>query len=361
MGEVWQPNAGIQSICLEGVESMRLNRKFLAVCLVALLIAALATGCGSSKQDAAKQGAAKVYTLKAGHVLAADHPYQLGLVKMAELMAQKSNGRIKMDVFPSSQLGNERDMVEGLQMGTLDVTLVSTAPLANFSNDFLVLDLPYLFKDKEQAFRVLDGPIGTKMLSGLEKNGIVGLQFWDNGMFNIMNSKRPLAHPSDLQGLKMRTMENPIHLATFRAFGANAIPMAWGEAYTALQNKTIDGVTCAFAVVWTQKLHEVTPYISRAWEFYVSAPLLMSKKTYDSMPDDLKKIVRESAKEAGAYMRKKMADDEEMQIKKLKEAGAKIIDVDREEWAKAVVDKVYSQFSPGKIDPALIKQIKEAK
>lgn len=341
---------------------MRLYKKYLVICLVVMLITTLLTACGSSKQETSKkQDPAKIYTLKAGHVLASDHPYQLGLLKMAELLAQKSNGRIKMDVFPSSQLGNERDMVEGMQLGTIDVSLISTAPLANFSSDFLALDLPYLFKDKPQAFKVLDGPIGTKMLVSLEKNSLIGLGFWDNGMFNIMNSKRPLVHPSDMQGLKMRTMENPIHLATFRAFGANAIPMAWGEAYTALQNKTIDGVTCAFAVVWTQKLHEVTPYISRAWEFYVAAPLIMSKKTYDSMPDDLKKIVRESSKEAGAFMRKKMADDEEVQIEKLKAAGAKIIEVDREVWAKVAVDKVYPQFSPSKIDPALIKQIREAK
>jgi len=124
-------------------------------------------------------------------------------------------GALKMDVFPSSQLGNERDLIEGMQMGSIDVSLVSTAPLAGFVNDFLAFDLPYLFKDRETALKVLDGEIGQESLDKIANNGLIGLSFWENGYFNINNSKRAVEKPTDMKDLKIRTMENAIHMSTF--------------------------------------------------------------------------------------------------------------------------------------------------
>jgi len=340
---------------------MRLNKKHVFI-ISALLIICLFTACGAeSKPAASDKPAAAVITLKAGHVLASDHPYHLGLVKMAEIIAEKSQGRLKMDVFPSSQIGNERDLIEGMQMGTVDLSLVSTAPLAGFVKDFLAFDLPFLFKDRATALKVLDGEIGQESLKKIEANNLIGLAFWENGYFNINNSKKAVKKPSDMNGLKIRTMENAIHMSTFKALGANPIPMAWGEVFTALQQSAIDGCTLTPTSYWTSKLHDANQkYLTVTHHVYVPAPLLMSKKTYDSLPDDLKTVVKEAALAARDYERELSASVEAKYMANIKGAGVTVIeDIDPQEWAKALLP-VYDEFVPSKIDPAFIQRIKDA-
>jgi len=183
----------------------------------------------------------KPLSLKLGHAVAPVHPYHLGAVKFSELVAQRTGGKVKIDVYPSTQLGNERDMVEGLQLGTIDLVVTSTGPVGGFVPKMFVVDLPFLFRDRDHAYKVLDGPIGRDLLSALSAKSIRGLAFWENGFRQITNNLRPIEKPTDLKGVKIRTMENKVHLAAFRAFGASPTPMAWSEVYTALQQRTIDG------------------------------------------------------------------------------------------------------------------------
>ena len=253
---------------------MRLGGKKQLAIVCAVIGIAVAAGCSRpSSEDANKTkakteaGTSQTYVWKAGHNLSTEHPYHLGLVKFGELMAQKSNGKIKLDVFPSTQLGNERDVIEALQMGTADVTLVSTAPLSGFSNEFLVFDLPYILKDRDHAYKVLDGPIGQRIMATLEKNKLIGLAFMENGFYSITSSKQ-ITHPSDMKGVKIRSLENPLQVDSYNFIGANACPMAFGEVFTALQNKTLDATALTYSVIGSQKIYTVQKYLADTWHFY---------------------------------------------------------------------------------------------
>lgn len=337
---------------------MRLNKRLLVgVWAVLFMFSVNAYAAPPAKQAAA--GSQKTYVWKAGHNLSTDHPYHLGLVKFGELMAQKSNGRIKLEVFPSTQLGNERDVIEALQMGTVDVTLVSTAPLSGFSDDFLVFDLPYILKDRASAYKILDGPIGQQIMGTLVKNKLIGLAFMENGFYNITSSKK-IVHPSDMKGVKIRSLENPLQVDTYNFIGGNACPMAFGEVFTALQNKTLDATALTYSVIGSQKIYTVQKYLCDTWHFYAPASLLISQKTWNAIPDDLKNIVRESAKEATVYQRKMSAEVDQKMVAQMKAAGNIFTTVDRAEWAKAMVPPVYAKYVPSKINANLVKQIQDA-
>lgn len=295
--------------------------------------------------------------LKAGHVLAPSHPYHLGLVKFGELVEQKTNGEVKLEVFHSSQLGNEREMIEGLQLGTLDVTLVSTAPLAGFSNKFLVFDLPYIFKTREGAFSTVDGPVGKEILKDLEKKGIVGLAYWDNGFRHASNSKKPIVKPEDMQGIKIRTMENKIHMASFSAIGADPTPMAFGELFTALQQKTVDSQETPIPIFYTSNFYEVQKYLSLTGHFYSAAPLLISRMTWENLPAEHQDAVSQAAEEARGYERNLIKEMDDELISDLSNRGIQIIEVDKNLWAEAMAS-VYKDFKDV-IGPEIIEQVRE--
>ena len=181
-------------------------------------------------------------TLKLATVTPTKHAYNDGAREFARLVKEGTNGEVVIKVYPGGQLGKgERELVEGMQMGIIDIAVTSTGPLSNFSPDMGVVDLPFLFLSNEHVDKVLDGPVGRKLLDGLEKANLKGLAFMENGFRNFTNSARPLEKPEDLKGLKFRTMENPVHLASVRSLGAQAVPMSWGEVYTSLQTGVIDG------------------------------------------------------------------------------------------------------------------------
>ncbi|GAW93782.1 TRAP transporter substrate-binding protein [Calderihabitans maritimus] len=325
------------------------SQSIIAFAVIVVLTAFLIVGCsgGNSQPTGQETGgngdSTKTINLKVGHVLAPTHPYQLGLEKFAELVAEKSGGRVKVEVFHSSQLGNEREMIEGLQMGTLDMTLVSTAPLAGFSNKFLVFDLPFIFQSREQAYKVLDGPIGTEILDSLKDQGIVGLAYWENGFRNVTNSKRPVIHPEDMKGMKIRTMENKIHMASFKTIGADPTPMAFGELFTALQQQTVDAQENPIPIIYTSNFFEVQKYLSLTGHFYAAAPLLISKARWDTLPADVQQAIKEAAIEARDYERELIQKMDNELLEELKKKGMEVSEVDKNEWLKAM-EPVYKQF-----------------
>ena len=323
-----------------------------AWCLV--LFATLTFGIGSCLVNNAS--AAPKYVWKAAHVLAPDHPYNTGLLYMAELLNKKSNGEIQMDVFPSSQLGGERDILEGLQLGTIDLCVVSTAPVANFSKTFYVFDLPYLFTDLKTTYEVLDGEIGKSLLGDIAKDGFTGLGYWQNGFFNIITQNK-VVHPKDLAGMKIRAFENPIHQSYFKLCGANPIPMAWGEVYTALQQRTVDGCTTAFEVIYTSRLQEVAKHVAVTHQVYAVAPCLMSQITWDGLPDNIKQLVRECEEEARNWMRDQCNSKEPERIKALQAEGMTVTEVDKDEWAK-FMEPVTAEYVPSLIPADLVAKIK---
>lgn len=311
----------------------------------------------SSAPDASSPPTGEVvYNWKVAHVASPDNPYNLGLLYMAELLKERSNGAIQLDVFPSSQLGGERDILEGLQFGSIDMAVVSTAPVANFSDSFYVFDLPYLFSDLDTTYEVLDGEIGASLMSDIEKDGFIGLSYWQNGFFNII-TQNPVVHPTDLTNMKIRAFENPIHQSYFKLCGANPIPMAWGEVYTALQNKTVDGCTTSFTFIYNTKLDEVAKHVAVTHQVYAVAPLLMSKITWDSLPADIQELVMECSIEARDYEREICNSTEEDQIKELRDNGMTITEVDMDEWAE-FMQPVYDEFVPSLISQELVDSIK---
>lgn len=296
--------------------------------------------------------------LKAGHVLAPVHPYHIGMEKFAELVAAKTNGEVKVEVFHSSQLGNERELVEALQMGTTDVCLISTAPMAGFSKDFLVYDLPYLFTSPEQAYAILDGPIGQATLKGIEKVDLIGLGFWENGFRNITNSKLEIKTPEDLKGLKIRTMENKIHMATFRALGADPTPIASGEVFTALQQQTVDGQENPLTGIFTSKYYEVQKYLSLTEHFYSPAPLLIGLEAWNKLSPEQQTAVQAAADEAKAFQRDLNQKEVAQAQKELAAKGMTVTTVDKAVW-KAAMAPIYKEFE-AEIGADRLKEVLDA-
>src|SRR4030066_1124127 len=295
----------------------------------------------------------KPISLKLGHAVAVEHPYHLGAVKFAELVAQRTKNKVKIDVYPSTQLGNERDMVEGLQLGTIDLVVTSTGPLGGFVPKMFVVDLPFLFRDREHAYKVLDGPIGNELLSALSAKGIKGLAFWENGFRQMTNNVRPIEKPEDLKGIKIRTMENKVHLSAFRAFGASPTPMAWSEVYTALQQKTINGQENPIAIIYFQKIYEVQKYLALTGHFYSPTLLLMSLKAFNNLPKNIQKIMLDTAMECATYERNLLRDNEAKQLAEIKAKGMQVTLPNKKPFQDAAA-RVYkeceSQFGKETID-----------
>jgi len=285
----------------------------------------------------------KPVNFKLGHSVATDHPYHLGAMKFAELVAQRTGNKVKIDINPSAQLGGERDLVEGLQLGTVDLVVTSTGPVGGFVPKMFVVDLPFLFQSREHAYKVLDGPIGTDLLGALSAKGIKGLAFWENGFRNITNSTRPIEKPEDLKGIKIRTMENKIHLASFKAWGASPTPMAFPEVYTALQQKTIDAQENPIAIIYTAKFYEVQKYLSLTGHFYSPALLLMAEKAYSSLPKDIQKVFDDTALECATYERNLLRDNEQKQIDDLKAKGMQVNTPPKRPFQDAA-ESVYKEF-----------------
>ncbi len=357
---------------------MKFEKLFIiGICLVLAL--ALFTGCGNGEEDVEENGEAveangedeeketeeiggedAEFYMEAGHVLDTGHPYHKGLVRFGELMNEKSDGQIALEIFPNQQLGGERDMIEGLQMGALDVTLVSTAPLEGFSEDFLVFDLPYIFQDRDTTYEVLDGSIGQGVLDELEGSGLVGLTFMENGFYHI-SSNEPIVEPEDIEGVTIRSLENQLQLDAYEAVGANPTPMAFPEVFTALQQGTLDATAQTPAVIYSQNFYEVQDYLADTWHFYAPAPLLISEQTFEELPEDLQEVAREAAEEATHYQRQLIIDEEERELEILEEEhGMTINEVDRELWQEKMIEPVYEEYSPDPIDPELIEEIQAA-
>lgn len=341
------------------------RRSVIGLALTMVLSLSILAGCRGGSQAAdskqassASSGSGGTINIRVGHVLAPTHPYTLGLQKFADILKEKTSGKVKVEVFHSSQLGNERDMVEGLQLGTQEMALVSTAPLSSFTKEFFVFDLPFIFKDTASARKVVDGEIGTKLLKTLESQGITGLGYFENGFRSVTNNKGPINKPEDLKGLKIRTMENPIHMDSFKAMGASPTPMAFGELFTALQQGTIDGQENPLPIVDTSKFYEVQKYLSMTEHFYAPAPLLISKTFFDGLDDATKKAIQEAALEARDYERKLLDDANAKLGKELKDRGMQINTPDKKAFIDAV-QPVYQKYEKD-ITKELIQQVQDA-
>jgi len=329
--------------------------------LAALLFMLAAAGCGSSKpaEKPAAPATPQVKIIKLAHVVNEKDPYHITCLKFKEVVEAKSQGKIKVEIYPNASLGDERALIEGMQMGTVHAGVITNGPIGNFLPELAVFEMPFLFANEAEVYKVLDGPVGQKMLAQFDKVNLKGLAFAERGFRNLTNSKRPVRTPADVVGLKIRVMENPVFIDTFKALGANAVPMAWTEALTALQQKTIDGQENPVNVVYAFKLQETQKYFSMTKHTYSPATVVMSKKFFDSFDKPSQDILTQAAKESAQHVRKWGADQMAEQFKVVQAGGMEIIrDVDSKAF-QAAVKPVYDKYGP-KFGPWL-KEIEEAK
>ncbi len=282
--------------------------------------------------------------LKLGHAVSDQHPYHMGAERFKEIVEKETGGEVEVSLFPNNQLGTgERDLLEGLQLGVVDVYVGSTGPMGGFEKKFMLFDFPFLFKDKAQAYEVLDGEIGTYVMGLLDKIGIKGLAWYENGFRHFTNSKRPVNTPDDVKGLKLRTMENKIHMALWRAMGADPTPMAWGEVFTALQQGTVDGQENPVPIIYVQKIYEVQKHLALTGHVFSPAMIAIAKAKFDALPEGHRAVILKAARESALYQREQITRMEEEQVAKLKELGMEVTAPNVAPFREAT-KPVYDQF-----------------
>ncbi|MDY6891060.1 MAG: TRAP transporter substrate-binding protein [Pseudomonadota bacterium] len=241
--------------------------------------------------------------IKAAHAASATNTGHLALEYMDRELRQRTDGAIGLQIFPNGQLGGERELIESIQLGNIDLVFVSSAPLASFNEQFYLLDMPFLFRDREQVYRVLDGEIGQELLRSLDNVGMVGLGYWENGFRQFTNNRRVVHTAADVKGLDMRTMENQIHLMTWRELGTNPAPLAFNELYTALQQGTFEAQEGPINLFRDMRFDEVQKYISTTNHIYSPFVVLMNPELQYRMSDQQRAIFRQVFQDAKAYQR----------------------------------------------------------
>ena len=271
--------------------------------------------------------------------------YGVGSVAFCDEVEKGTQGRYKCQQFPNAALGGEREMIEAVQLGTQDLANVSTGALGNFVPEVKIVDIPFLFRDYAHARKVMDGEFGQDLLKKITAKGIVGLAWTENGFRHMTNSKRAIVQATDASGLKMRTMENKVHMEGYKTFGILPTPMAWPEVFTALQQGTVDGQENPIPVILSAKLSQVQKHLSLTNHVYSPAVLIVSPSIWNKLNDADKNVFSEAAKKGAAAQRKKVNDDEANGIAELKKDGMQVVEqVNGESFRKAVAP-AYAQYA----------------
>jgi C4-dicarboxylate-binding protein DctP len=333
-------------------------KKFIPLLLIAILfISACGRPSGSSSE-----GDKDTYTIRIAHLVPEEQSSHVAAVTFKEKLEKESDGRIKVELYPNGQLyGSDREAIEAVQLGNIEMTIPAVAPLASFNEKFLVFDLPFLFNSNEAAYRALDGELGQELMADLEKNDLKGLVFGENGFRHMSNNNGPIENPEELKGLKFRTLENPLHTDTFKAFGANASPFAFGELYTALQQGTYDAMECPVSLYYTNKFYEVQDYLSLTGHVYAATALLMNNDFYNELPEDLQKLITEASEEYRDEQRGLAQEQDVEFLNKLKENGMQVNDLtdEQRDAFREAASSVYDQYVP-KIGEDLVDKALEA-
>ncbi|MBB4300989.1 tripartite ATP-independent transporter DctP family solute receptor [Rhodobium orientis] len=261
-------------------------------------------------------------TLKFGHPYNETHPLALGAQKFADIVKEKSGGKITVQVFPNSTIGSSRDLVEGIQIGVVDFALVPTTNVASFYSPLDIFYLPFLFRDKEHAYAVSDGPVGEKLYADmLEKTGIRTLAMYESGFRTITTRETKIEKPDDMKGIKFRVVNNPLNVATFKALGANPTPMALSEVFTGLQQGTVDGQDNPVGNVKAFGFDKVQDYITLSHHQWAGIMFLADDKMWKELPDDVKTLFKQTALETQDWERKEINAVEEKYLDEMEKGG----------------------------------------
>ncbi len=285
------------------------------------------------------------------------HPQSIGMQAFKKYVETKTKGAIQVGLYYNSQLGGERESVEQVKSGSLEMATASAGPLTTFNRNFMVLDIPFAFDSYEIAWGVLDGPIGQSLLNSSEKIGLKGLAYLENGFRHVTNNVRPVNGPDDLKGIKIRTMEAPMHMENFKVLGANPTPVPWTELYLTMQQKIVDGQENPLANIWEVKMYEVQKFTSLTGHIYDPMPLVANIKWFNKLTKEQQVIIKEGAVLAQNYSRYVNKAREDAIVAKLTAKGMKVNDVSpvgkqqlRAKSQGAVVAKIKAAVSPKFVD-----------
>ncbi len=289
----------------------------------------------------------KERTIRVSHVVPKDHPFQVGIDKFGEILAQKTGGRMKMRGYPDGQLGAELQSISAAQGGVLEMALVSTAAAASVVKEFGVFDLPFLFTDYKEVDLVLDGPVGRRLLERLSERNLVGLCYFENGFRHVTNSRRAITKAEDLKGLKIRTIQNPVFIDIFNTLGANATPMPFTEVFTALESKAIDGQETPYSNIYGNKFFEVTKHISNTGHIYGGAVILAGKKFWDQLSPAEQKLMQETCNTARDFERNFQRTEDPKLLAQIKANGGIYTEIAPAERARMreMLKPVYDKYA----------------
>jgi tripartite ATP-independent transporter DctP family solute receptor len=290
--------------------------------------------------------AAQPIELKLGHT---DNdtdvsPYQITAKKFGSLVEKYTNGKYKVNIFPNSQLGFEKEMVKNLTMGSMDLAVITSAVIGPFIGSYMAIDMPFIFPEREVAYAVLDGEVGEVLLSKLSKLHIKGLGFAEVGFRHMLNNVRPIKTPEDTKGIKFRVMQSPIYIGMFQALGSNAIPMPWGEVFTAVQQKVIDGVEMPLPILYGNKFYEIVKYLSLTSHTYTCVVLLCSENRWKELSANEKEVFKRAARETILYERGVVRKIQENSLEKIKASGMIVNDVPDKKPFQEAVKPLYKKF-----------------
>lgn len=303
---------------------------FVTFLVLSLILAACSKPPSSSTEtsgDSKSSNNSETFVIKAGHAVAVEHYGHKTFLKFKEIVEKNSNGRIVVEIYPNGQVGGEREMIEAIQLGNLTMAAPSASPLVPFAKEMAIFDAPFLFTERDQAYSVLDGEVGQELLDSLLDKGLQPLVYWENGFRHITNNGDPIKSVNDMEGLKFRTLESPIQIKMWNATGANSTAIAFTELYAALQQKTIDAEENTLPLIVSQKFYEVQENLTLSGHLYGPWVVIMNNQFYESLPEDLQKVVMDAAIEVQEYNRQLSKEDEEKALEYLKQQGMNIIEI----------------------------------
>jgi tripartite ATP-independent transporter DctP family solute receptor len=325
------------------------KRSFFSLFIVFVFIfSAFQLGCQSGK---------KLRVIKLGHGLDPTHPVHKAMEFLAGRVAKKSSGRIRIDIYPSEQLGSERECLELLQIGSLAMTKVSCSVIEGFVPEMGVLSLPYLFRNEEHRFRVLEGEIGKELLHAGEKYWLRGLCYYDAGTRSFYTKDRPILSPRDLVGLKIRTQESPTSIKMVQALGGSATPIAWGELYSALQQGVVDGAENNPPSFYLSRHYEVCKFYSLDEHTGVPDVLVISTKVWNGLPPEFQKVIQEAADESALYQQKLWKEATQKALEEVQRAGVEVSYPEKEAFVRGT-ESIYEEYRNHPGIYSLIQRIK---
>ncbi len=306
-------------------------KKIILICLI--IFPLLVSGCSNEISDN------DVLEINYGHGFMPDSPQGKSAKFFKEEVEKKSNGKIKVNIFPSSQLGSAREMFEGLQLGTQEIALVPTARISGFAPELQLFDLPYLFPSKEVAYEIMDGEVGEKLLDNLEKQHVKGVAFYEDG-FKQFTTNKEIRTIEDFKGQKFRTMESPILMEQFKSLNANPVPIDFAELYNSLQLGVIDGQENPLVTIENMKFYEVQDYLIKTDHAYLAHVLLFNNMWFEELPQEYQDILYEAGRNAAVWERAEVGREEDKHIETIKEYGTEIVTLSEKETEKMVEELV---------------------